>query len=413
MPAYAYLRKSRLLRGAEIVSPEMQLAAARQYAAQYGDADLVVLTDLNKSGRKGRRDRPGFDALLSAIEDGTCTAIYSYSLSRLSRSVRDIMALADLCRERGVPIRLARDTDPDPTTATGRAVLALLGVMAQLEADLASERATDAAEARRMRGDRMGGPVYADAEVVIAAFEEAGSCTGAARLLNDRGVPTLRSMGPWYPSSVRVIIERARPSALPSVMHRTSGAKAQAPFLFARLLRCWCGTTLTGQRRRDGYTSYRCTRGRLRPQHGKTHVAETRLLAWAHAEAARLRPPVDTVALADANDAERRAAGERLDRIRVAWVSGLYRSEEEMHVERAAVEADLTRLDLAGRALRVPAVRWDRPPGEVNRALRALWSHVELDADLRPVEAAWVLPPAWLAPPTAGSAPGSPAVRRA
>jgi DNA invertase Pin-like site-specific DNA recombinase len=394
---YVYLRKSRVFRDQEVVSPEMQLAAAQEYARQFGDANLVVLTDLNKSGRKGRRDRPGFDALLSAIESGACSAVYSYSLSRLSRSVRDIMALADLCRERGVPIRLARDTDPDPTTATGRAVLALLGVMAQLEADLASERALDAVEARRARGDSFGGPVYADHETVIAAFEAAGSCTGAARLLNLRSVPTLRGKGTWYPSSVRVILDRAAPDLAPAGQ-RASGAKAAAPFLFYRLLRCHCDTILTGMRRRNGYTSYRCTRGRLDPLHGKTHVAESVLLPWAIEEAARLRPTADLVALGETSDAERGALVARLERVRVAWVNGLYRNETEMLAEKAAVTEALTRLDLQGRAVAIPPVVWNREPVEVNRALRALWGHVQLDGALRPVDAAWLVPPEWLAP---------------
>ncbi len=169
--AFAYLRKSRVFRDREIVSPEMQLAAVEDYARGFGDTDLIVLSDMNVSGRKGRRHRPGFDELLTAIESGDCAAVYSYSLSRLSRSIRDTMALADLCRDHGVPIRLARDMDPDPTSATGRAMLAILSAMAQLEADLASERSLDSADARRRRGDRMGPPVFADHERVVAAYD--------------------------------------------------------------------------------------------------------------------------------------------------------------------------------------------------------------------------------------------------
>ena len=241
----------------------------------------------------------------------------------------------------------------------------------------------------------MGGPVYEDADVVIAAYEEAGSCTGAARLLNARGVPTLRSLGPWYPSSVRVVLLRSG-LALPAGSVR--GSKPQAPFLFHRLLRCWCGVTMTGMRRKNGYTSYRCTRGRLQPGHGKTHVAENVLMPWMRAEAARLRPPADLVAMGEANDAERTALDERLERIRVAWVNGMYRDETTMLAERNEVMDALTRLDLQGRAVALPPVGWDAEPVEVNLALRALWEYVELGPGLRPVRAEWYLPPEWLAP---------------
>lgn len=395
MRPYAYLRKSRVFRDQEIVSPEMQLAAATEYAAQFGDRDLMVLTDMNKSGRKGRRERPGFDALLTAIETGQVSAIYSYSLSRLSRSVRDTMALAELCKAHNVPIRLARDMDPDPTTATGRALLALLGVMAQLEADLASERSLDAVEARRARGDRLGTPVFADHETVLSAYAEAGSYTGAAKMLTEAGVPTRNGNALWYPSAVRVIVSRAAPEMI--VNGAARGAKAAAPFLFYRLLRCHCGMTLTGWRRPTGYVSYRCTRGRLMPNHGKTHIAENRVLGWAKREAARLRPPKERVALAKSSTAEQAALRERTARLKVAFLAGLV-SEDEMIAEKREIDERLTQLDLQGRSLAIPGVRWDREPRDVNRALRALWSHVQLDRTLAPAEVQWLLPPEWVGP---------------
>lgn len=396
MKPYAYLRKSRVFRDQEIVSPEMQLAAAQEYAAQFGDRDLVVLTDMNKSGRKGRRERPGFDALLTAIEMGQVSAIYSYSLSRLSRSVRDTMALAELCKAHNVPIRLARDMDPDPTTATGRALLALLGVMAQLEADLASERSLDAVEVRRARGDRLGTPVFADHETVVRAYAEAGSYAGAARMLTEAGVPTRNGNALWFPSSVRVIIARASPEMAGNRPAR--GVKAAAPFLFYRLLRCHCGMILTGQRRQPtGYTSYRCTRGAIIPGHGKTHLPESRVLEWAQAEAARLRPPTERVALAASSTAEQATLRERTSRLKVAFLAGLI-SEEEMIAEKREIDERLTQLDLQGRSLAIPGVRWDREPRDVNRALRALWSHIQLDRNLAPAEAQWLLPPEWVGP---------------
>jgi DNA invertase Pin-like site-specific DNA recombinase len=388
-----------------MVSPEMQLAAVTEYAAGFGDADLVVLTDMNVSGRKGRAQRPGFDALLSAIEAGAVSAVYSYSLSRLSRSVRDMMALADLCRGHGIPIRLARDIDPDHTTATGRALLAILSVMAQMEQELAQERALDAVAARRARGDRMGGPVFADAELVVEAYRQAGTATGAAKLLTAQAVPTLRGKAIWYPSTVRVILARVAPELLPAV--RRAGVKHAAPFIFYRLLRCHCGTTLTGWRRRSGYVSYRCTRGRLVPGHGKTHIVESKVMAWAVAEMTRLRPPTDLVAVVAANTAARLDLDARLDRIRVAWIAGLYQSETEMLTEKAEVDEAIRRLDLAGRAVRVPRFDWQHEPRDLNLALRALWEYVALGPDLRPLRAEWLVPPSWLRPAARG--PGSPA----
>jgi DNA invertase Pin-like site-specific DNA recombinase len=387
-----------VFRDQAVVSPEMQLAAATEYAAAFGDRDLVVLTDLNKSGRKGRRDRPGFDALLSAIEAGEVSAVYSYSLSRLSRSVRDIMALAEMCKAQGVAIRLARDTDPDPTTATGRAILALLGVMAQLEADLASERALDAVDARRARGDVMGTPVFRGHPIVIAAYEEAGSCTGAARLLTQRGIPTRNGNALWYPSAVRCILLRVAPELVPTGQPR--GTKKAAPFIFYRLLRCHCDRILTPWRRasgpRAGYVSYRCTRGRLTPLHGTTTVSETRVLEWAMREATRLRPPTDRVALAESTETQQAALREQVGRLKVAFLAGLI-LEPDMLTEKREIDEALTQLDLAGRVRSTPAIRWDREPRDVNLTLRAIWSHIQLDGEMRPAAAGWLVPEEWVA----------------
>lgn len=373
----------------------MQLAAVTEYAQAFGDKQLDVLTDLNKSGRKGRRERPGFDALLSAIEAGEVSAVYSYSLSRLSRSVRDIMALADLCKTQGVAIRLARDTDPDPTTATGRAILALLGVMAQLEADLASERALDAVEARRARGDVMGSPVFLDHHLVIEAYEEAGSYAGAAKLLTARGILTRNGNRLWHPSAVQVILARTAPEMLPAV--RARGVKKAAPFIFYRLVRCHCGVTMTPWRRLE-YVMYRCMRGRLDPLHGKTTIPEYRVLVWAILEARRLRPPTDRVALAESTAAQQGILRERIGRLRVAFLAGLM-DEPEMLTEKREADEALMQLDLRGRIVQVPQVTWNAEPRVVNRELRALWGAIQLDGEMRPVAAEWLLPPEWLGPP--------------
>ena len=87
MPAYAYLRKSSVHDPRREVSHEVQEAAVREMAARHGDngGTLVILSDWDKSGRLGADRRPGYRALLEAIDSGTATAVYSYSLSRLAR----------------------------------------------------------------------------------------------------------------------------------------------------------------------------------------------------------------------------------------------------------------------------------------------------------------------------------------
>ncbi len=54
-----------------------------------------------------------------------------------------LASLADLCAEHNVPIRLGKEGDLDFTNPYGRFQLNLLGAVAQMEADLAEERAKD------------------------------------------------------------------------------------------------------------------------------------------------------------------------------------------------------------------------------------------------------------------------------
>ena len=368
---YAYLRKSRVFRDKRAVSVEMQTDEVYKLAARNGDSELVFLEDMNISGRKGRAKRPGFNALLEAIEGGHVSAIYSYSLSRLSRSIRDIVDLADLCAAQGIPIRLAVDPDPDPTSPSGKLILTILGAMAQFEGDVASERARDTVEARRTRGEKLGPAFFEDTDVVIAAMREAGSASGAAKLLTDRGVATKAGGGVWWPSTVRTIAMRVAPELVSVRPHR--GVKHAAPFRFYRLLRCDCGRTLTGVRyaRQGGYVLYRCLRGENDPAHGRRSIPESKILAWAQAEAALLCVPGGAVQMAaDAGEAQN-ALRSRQVRLGRAFVDELM-DEATYLDEKARIDAALAAIDRSAAAVKLEPIDFDLDPALVNQALRVL-----------------------------------------
>ncbi len=300
MPAYAYLRKSVVRQDDPKNSAEAQEAAVRAMAGRYGDGDgLRILSDWDKSGRLGRAGRPGYDALWRAIEDGSCTALYSYSMSRLARSVAELLRLFEACTERHIPIRLESDVI-DTATASGRMVAGILANVAAFEADVAGERLRAALSAKAARGERIGTVLFygdragEDPAAVLAAFREAGSYSGAAKLLNERGVKTRSTNGRrtdarrvWWPSSVQVIIRRLDPSVLP--LRPSKGAAAGgSDFVLARLLRCpTCGTMLTGTRDRDGHrVRDSCRLGTVTP-HPRISITESHILPSIQAEAGR------------------------------------------------------------------------------------------------------------------------------
>jgi DNA invertase Pin-like site-specific DNA recombinase len=396
MTAYAYLRKSYVRDPSRTVSYEVQEAAVRALAAHHGDADdLVLLSDWDKSGRLGADKRPGYRALLDAIDTGAATAVYSYSLSRLSRSVTELSRLVSDCDARGIPVRLDKDSI-DTSTASGRLTANVLGSVAQFEAEVASERVKSAQAAKLARGESLSTtPFYGDGpgedpDAVLEAFREAGSFSGAAKLLNERKVRTRSSRRGWWPSSVALVCKRLDPT----IGHRGGGrgvGAAGSDFTLARLLRCpTCGTMLTGTRDRDGRrVRYACRLGSVTP-HKRVSVSEHLILPTIQAEAARLRTPQRVEGAVDAD--ERARLEERRLRIQDMYDSGDI-DRDDYRRRLAAVDEAEAAVDVRDVVLTVPAIDWTWPPRRLNGVLRALFDRIELDPEtFQPIAFAWSVP---------------------
>ena len=133
-------------------------AAQRDGIARWATAQgltVAVHADLGVSGR--RKNRP---TLERAIEEArrTRSPLVVYCLSRLARStVRTLQIVERLNRAKVelVSIRESLDT----RTAMGRMMLTMLAALAQMEAELAGERTSDALRIRRRRGLKTGGAV--------------------------------------------------------------------------------------------------------------------------------------------------------------------------------------------------------------------------------------------------------------
>lgn len=385
MTAYAYLRKSSVHDPKREVSHEVQEAAVREMAARHGDnnGSLVILSDWDKSGRLGADRRPGYRALLEAIDSGAATAVYSYSLSRLARSVTELSGLIARCVVIGVPVRLYAD-HVDTSTASGMLLAHVLSAVAQFEADVASERVRGANAAKLARGESLSTvPSYGDragedTAAVLAAFDEAGSYSGAAKLLNERGVKPRGSKRGWWPSSVAVVVTRLRPELK---RHRERGVAAGgSDFILGRLLRCpTCGTMLTGTRDRGGRrVRYSCRLGTALP-HPRISVSEHLILPAIRAEVEHLTLPGDTAEAIAQDDGRRAELEARRSRIIDMYEAGhIDTADRERRL--AAVHDALAALE-DRRVLRAipPVVDWSKPPAKLNAVLRALFTRITLD----------------------------------
>ncbi|CAN5705457.1 hypothetical protein BH23CHL7_BH23CHL7_20810 [soil metagenome] len=404
MSAYAYLRKSSVRDPARDTSPETQEREVRALAKRHGDngSTLVILADWDISGRgQYTKKRLAYQQLIAAIEAGACSAVYSYSLSRLGRSVTELSRLFDLCHEHGVPVRLVVDA-VDTSTASGRLLANVLGSVAQFEADVTSERMRAMFATKRARGEPVGtAKFYGDGEgedvaAVLAAYSEAGSHSGAARLLNERGIKPRNSKRGWWPSSVAVVIQR-----LNGQQDGPHATKAVGPdFLLAKVLRCpTCGTMLTGLRDRHdgpngGRTRYACRLGSVRP-HERVSITEHLILPAIRAEADRLVTPEQLVSEGDT--AQRADLEQRKARVLDMFEAGhVDRDERERRL--AAINEQVARLDAHRTIAAIPRLDWTWPPKQINAVLRAMFEAIELDpATFQPVRFEWMVPE-WRAP---------------
>lgn len=124
------------------------------------------------SGGKEAPDRPGMRRLLEYAEEGD--AIVVWRIDRLGRSLSEVLDTVTLIRERGIHLRSLQD-GIDSRTAQGRLMLNLLGILAEYDRHLASERIAAVMASSRQTGTRLGRPP-ADPEAIrhkIRAVEDA------------------------------------------------------------------------------------------------------------------------------------------------------------------------------------------------------------------------------------------------
>ncbi|MEW6223478.1 MAG: recombinase family protein [Chloroflexota bacterium] len=397
MTAVGYLRQSRRADQDVALSPEQQRRDIEALAAKDGEDLLAIYEDLGRSGGRGKeRLRPGYRDLLAAIETGRATTVYTKTLTRLGRSVPELYRVLTLAEEHGVRIVTAKEGVMDPGTPMGKAQFGMLAVFAEFERDLAVERAKDNVAERRRRGEAMGRRPYGikdgeDPARVVQAYRDAGAFTGAARRLNEAGVPSALGRK-WTATAVRLIVEREAPDMIPR--RAQVGAKAVGGFRLYRLLACpHDGRLLTARHSRPGRDpEYRCKAADVDPSHpSPRHVMERDILPWVEAEAARYREQDED----RPRDLDIAATREGL-RAQRARVLDMYQSGDIDRADKARrlkdVDAALARLSPARPAFDRSAYRFPSQlePAEYNRILRQLLERVELGPDMRPVRAVWV-----------------------
>lgn len=174
---------------------------------------LELHTDV--ASGKSRAKRPGLDAALAAVRDGSAGTLMVAKLDRLSRSLVDFAAIMKDARDGGWNL-VALDLGVDLSTPAGEFLANVMASAAQWERRIIGQRTSDALRAKQAAGVVLGRPTAVDAEVrdFIVHRRAAGLPYSAiAEQLNIRAIPTPQGGKKWYPSSVRAVALAAEKAA--------------------------------------------------------------------------------------------------------------------------------------------------------------------------------------------------------
>ena len=132
----------------------LQETELREYCERRG-WESILYRDRGQSGAK--QDRPALNSLLSDLRKRKIDIILIWSLDRLARSLRHLLAISEECRSLGVDLVSLRQ-NIDTTLPAGRLTFQILGAVAEFERELLRSRVGAGMAQARRAGKRIGRP---------------------------------------------------------------------------------------------------------------------------------------------------------------------------------------------------------------------------------------------------------------
>jgi site-specific DNA recombinase len=225
MKACGYIRVStadQALNGIGLASQRERIEA---WCMANGYALVQTFSDEGASGKRAD-NRIGLQNALQAACEARGAALIVYSLSRLARSTKDAISIAERLDKAGADL-VSLSERIDTTTAAGKMVFRMLAVLAEFERDLVSERTTAALAHKKAIGQRVGSvpygyelapdgstlaPLKSELAVIddICSMRVSGlSLERIAAALTERGTPTKTGRSTrWTHQAVARIVNR-------------------------------------------------------------------------------------------------------------------------------------------------------------------------------------------------------------
>jgi len=275
-----YCRVSTEEQAGEGFSIAGQADRLRAYAELHELGPVTVIEDPGWSGKD--LNRPGLQQLLAMVEAGHVAHVLIWRLDRLSRSLGDLILLADKFGQAEVPLHSFTEK-LDLSSATGRMFYNILGSFAQFYREQLSENVRMGTRQGAQQGKWMNRPKTgydlidgnlvpnADADRVHQAFVLRAQGRSHREIEEDTGikystaVSILQSRiylgevlhnGTWYPGSHEPIITQAEFAA--AHRGRVPGRRKGRDLLSGKVLCGLCGKRMSVEILKDGRCLYRC-----------------------------------------------------------------------------------------------------------------------------------------------------------
>ena len=133
-------------------NPQTQILDLRQMASQRGYEVVAEFTD-KISGTKSKR--PGLDQMMADARRGRFDVVMTWACDRIARSTRHFLEVLDELSRLKVEFVSFRESI-DTAGPLGRAIVVIIGVVAELERSLIVERVRAGMRRARLEGQHIG-----------------------------------------------------------------------------------------------------------------------------------------------------------------------------------------------------------------------------------------------------------------
>ncbi|CQH55269.1 resolvase [Halobacterium hubeiense] len=142
-------------------SLDRQLTATQEYAEREFGADLADLSIYRDKSTGTNTERSGYQEMMADAEDDELRAVVVHSISRICRSISDLERTTLRLEDAGTELHIVSEgltLRPDEEDPYQTALFQLLGVFAELEANMAQQRTKEGIAARQANEDYHHGP---------------------------------------------------------------------------------------------------------------------------------------------------------------------------------------------------------------------------------------------------------------